>query len=80
MGAGAIGGFLGLHAAAGGARVTLVGRSSLVESAAELSATRLDGETLRPPATLVVSDDPEALVDADIVIVTVKSRDSSAVG
>ncbi len=80
MGAGAIGGFLGLHAAAGGARVTLVGRASLVERAAELSATRLDGATLRPPPTLVASEDPEALADADVVIVTVKSRDSTAVG
>ncbi len=80
MGAGAVGGFVGLHAAAGGARVTLVGRSSLLESAAEFSATRLDGRTLRPPSTLVLSDDPEALAEADVVIVTVKSRDSTAVG
>jgi len=80
MGAGAIGVFLGLHAAAGGAHVTLVGRSSLLESSAELSATRLDGRRLEPTPTVVLSDDPEALAEADIVIVTVKSRDSTAVG
>jgi len=81
MGAGAIGGFLGLHAAAGGAQVTLVGRrSSLHESSAGLSATRLDGRRLEPTSKVVLSDNPELLAEADIVIVTVKSRDSTAVG
>jgi len=80
MGAGAIGGFLGLHAAAGGARVTLVGRRSLVDAGAELSAHRLDGEVRRPTSNLTLTDDPNALRDADIVLVTVKSRDSASVG
>ncbi|MEZ4384046.1 MAG: 2-dehydropantoate 2-reductase [Nannocystaceae bacterium] len=80
MGAGAIGVFLGLHAAAGGAKVTLIGRRALVDARAELRALRLDGAELRPPADLEVAEEPEALADADVVLVTVKSRDTAAVG
>lgn len=80
MGAGAIGVFLGLHAAAGGAKVTLVGRRSLVDARDELRARRLDGVELGPPEDLEVTDDPGALAGADVVLVTVKSRDTAAVG
>lgn len=78
LGAGAIGAFLGLHAAAGGAAVTLVGRPSLVARAGALRAIRLDGAELLPPPSLTVTDDPAAIADVELVLVTVKSRDTAA--
>ncbi len=80
MGAGAIGGFLGLHAAHGGARVTLVGRARITPRSPDLCVHRLDGRQLRCSPSVMLSDDAAALVDADIVLITVKSRDSAAVG
>ncbi len=80
MGAGAIGCFLGLHAARGGARVTLIGRAELSRQGDALSVHRLDGQVLRCSPSVTLSDDASALSNADIVLITVKSRDSAAVG
>lgn len=80
MGAGAIGSFLGLHAAQGGARVTLIGRARITPRSSDLCVHRLDGRVLRCSPSVVLSNDAAALADADIVLVTVKSRDSAAVG
>ena len=43
FGAGAIGGFVGVHLSAGGADVTLLGRRSLLEHRGRLRAQRVDG-------------------------------------
>lgn len=73
LGAGAIGGYLGVRLSAGGTAVTLVGRRSLVDSREHLCAVALDGSQQRPHDTLEVTDDPAALAGADVVLVTVKS-------
>lgn len=74
LGAGAIGGYLGVRLSAGGAAVTLVGRRSLVELRARLHAIDLEGHEQRPSESLVVTEDPASLRDADVVLVTVKSN------
>ena len=56
FGAGAIGGYLGLRLAAGGAEVVLHGRQWLVDVADELCAFDLEGKRLAP-SVRVVSDD-----------------------
>lgn len=73
LGAGAIGGYLGVRLSAGGAAVSLVGRRSLVELRSRLCAVALDGGRQRPGDDLVVTEDPAALRDAEVVLVTVKS-------
>ena len=78
LGAGAIGGYLGVRLAAAGARVVLVGRRPLVEASAEgLVAQDLDGRevTARPSVT----EDPAALAEAEVCLLGVKSRDLEAV-
>lgn len=79
LGAGAIGGYLGVRLAAAGASVVLVGRRELVELRDELHAVGLDGREIRPATALEVSEDPAALADADVVLVTVKSQATAAV-
>lgn len=77
LGAGAIGGYLGVRVSAGGAAVTLVGRRSLVDVRDRLVAVALDGSEQRPSETLEVTADPAALGQADVVLVTVKSTATS---
>lgn len=74
LGAGAIGGYLGTRLSFGGAAVTLVGRRSLVEARERLHAITLDGTEQRPSDDLVATEDPAALAEADVVLVTVKSN------
>jgi 2-dehydropantoate 2-reductase len=73
LGAGAIGGYLGIRLSAAGAAVTLVGRRELVERRERLHAVTLEGAEIRPSAGLEVTDDPAALARAEVVLVTVKS-------
>ncbi len=73
FGAGAIGGYLGVRLSAAGADVTLVGRRALTQHQGKLHAVSLDGTEIQPETTLVLTDDPAALHDADVVLVTVKS-------
>lgn len=80
LGAGAIGGYLGLRLSAAGAAVVLVGRRELVEQHDRLHAVTLEGAELRPGAGLAVSDDPAALAGADVVLVTVKSQATAEAG
>lgn len=80
LGAGAIGGYLGVRLSAAGASVTLVGRRALVEQREHLHAVTLDGATVRPDAKLVVDDDPRVLDQADVVLVTVKSGATAEAG
>ena len=77
LGAGAIGGYLGVCLSAAGAAVTLVGRRSLVEQRERLHAVTLEGQEHRPGGSIVVTDDPGALADAGVVLVTVKSQATS---
>lgn len=79
LGAGAVGGYLGVRLSAAGAAVALVGRPALVEQRERLCAVTLDGAEIRPGA-LAVSDDPAVLADVDVVLVTVKSRDTAHAG
>ncbi len=77
LGAGAVGCYLGLRLSAAGTRVILVGRKSLVERRAALRVVTLDGREVSPGEDLVVTDEARALEDADVCLVTVKSRDSA---
>ncbi|MEM7158435.1 MAG: 2-dehydropantoate 2-reductase [Myxococcota bacterium] len=74
LGAGAIGGYLGLCLSAAEGAVTLVGRRSLVEQRERLHAVTLEGREHRPGEPLVVTEDPSVLSDMDVVLVTVKSQ------
>ncbi len=78
FGAGAIGGFVGVHLSAGGADVTLLGRRSLLEHRGRLRARRVDGTELAPGDALTLTDDPEALRGCAVILVTVKSQDTVA--
>lgn len=80
LGAGAIGGYLGIRLAAAGAAVVLVGRRALVEQRAQLHAVTLDGVEVRPAGELQVSEDPAALARAELVLVTVKSQGTALAG
>lgn len=81
-GAGSVGGYVGGCLAAAGRDVTLLLRSPLGETIAAhgLRVSDLDGrDDTVPPASLELTSDPElALRSADIVLVTVKSRDTAA--
>lgn len=73
LGAGAIGGYLGVRLSAAGVAVTLVGRRALVERRGRLHAVTLEGAEIRPSVGLEVTEDPAALARAEVVLVTVKS-------
>jgi len=80
FGAGAIGCFLGVRLSAAGVPVVLLGRKALVQVKDQLVAHGVDGTTVRPAEDLVVTDDPQALRDVDVCLVTVKSRDTLVAG
>jgi len=81
-GAGSIGCYVGARLAAAGRDVTLLSRPPLAETIARygLRVSDLDGhdETLPLSALKVTSDAQAALRAADVVLVTVKSRDTAA--
>jgi len=79
FGAGAIGCWVGGRLAAGGARVTLIGRPRVLDELSNgLTVSDLDGDryTVRVPTT----SDHGAVRDADIVLVTVKSAQTAGAG
>lgn len=80
FGAGAIGTYVGVRLAAVGCSVVLVGRRRLVEVASDLTAKNLSGDVARPSTdgALTVVEDPAALADVDLILVTVKSLDTPA--
>lgn len=80
FGAGAIGTFLGVRLSAVGCPVILLARRGMVELRDQLVVHGVDGRTVRPAADAVVTDDPAALADVDVCLVTVKSRDTEAAG
>lgn len=75
FGAGAIGGWLGARLSAAGADVTLVARPSLVDVAPSIRAVD-DAGSLHVPRRLFVTDDPTALADVEVCLVTTKSDDT----
>lgn len=81
FGAGAIGCWVGARLAAGGAAVTLVGRSRVMsEVASGVTATELGADAVRVTARPLTSTDPEAAATAEVVLVTVKSAQTADAG
>jgi len=79
FGAGAIGGYLGVRLAAGGAPVRMVARASMVAELGGLEAKDLEGE-YAGGGPLEAAEDPAVLADVKICFVTVKARDSASAG
>lgn len=77
FGAGSIGCHVGLTWLAAGMDIRFVGRPSVVQAAADEGAcVEGDGEShLFAPKDLVFSDAPEALTDADVIALCVKTTD-----
>jgi 2-dehydropantoate 2-reductase len=75
FGAGAIGTYVGVKLSSVGHSVVLIGRRWLMERKAHFAATNIRGFVSKP-IELEVSDDPNALRDADVIIVTTKSMDT----
>lgn len=76
LGAGLIGVYVGGRLAAAGADVTLIGRTRVLSDirANGLRLTDLKGAEIAVPAErLMLAEDPAALADADIILLTVKS-------
>lgn len=79
-GAGSIGCFVGGLLAAAGRRVTLLVRPRVAAEirAHGLTMTDMDGMALNAAAeALTLSEDPTCMADADIILVTVKSRSTA---
>jgi 2-dehydropantoate 2-reductase len=81
FGAGSIGAYVGGVLLASGADVTLIGRARMRERIARhgLTLTDLNGHTsqLRPDQ-VPYTEDPAALSEAELILVTVKSADTAA--
>lgn len=76
LGAGMIGIYVGGRLAAAGADVTLIGRPRVLDDIRTngLRLTDLKGADIQVPAErLTLTDDPAALRDADLILLTVKS-------
>lgn len=80
FGAGAIGAFIGVRLSAAGAKVRLLARPDVVAARGKLEAIDRAGHRATPGADLEASDDPAILRGSDVVLVTVKSADTSAAG
>lgn len=79
FGAGAIGCWVGGRLAAGGAQVTLIGRSRVMDEVrGGLRVTQLDGEDAN--VTVTATTDPAAAAAAELVVVTVKSAQTPEAG
>ena len=80
MGAGAIGGYVGVRAAAAGLPTIMVGRTALNGAQDTLSAYDLDGNRFRPQAGLQLTSDASALAHVDLCILATKSKDTIEAG
>jgi 2-dehydropantoate 2-reductase len=81
LGAGSIGCFVGGAWQAAGLPVTFVGRPRLAKDVAEHGLTLTDyrgWQAHLPPAAVDYGCDPDALRDADVIVVAVKSGDTAA--
>lgn len=79
LGAGLIGCYLGGRLLAHGHKVTLIGRPSLRDELSEHGLTVTDWQGYRgfvEPADVKVETRPEALRDAEVILLTVKNRDT----
>ncbi len=79
LGAGAIGGYIGAWLAATGANVTLLGRAKTLSTIQTHGYTLTDlneRKQVIEPKRIRFSTDPQVLQLADVVLVTVKSRDT----
>ena len=83
-GAGSIGCYLGACLSAAGRKVTMLGRGGLAEGCSRhgLRFSNLDGgDRALPPGSVEITPDPaEAFKDAEVVLVTVKCRDTRNIG
>ena len=82
-GAGSIGCYVGGRLAAAGRDVTLLGRPRVMDAirAHGLTLSDLDGRSEAVvPQALNLTDDPVAMAGVDVILVTVKSRDTVAIG
>ena len=83
FGAGSVGCYVGGRLAAGGARVTFIGRARYQEALAQhgLTLTHFAQDKIHvPPEQFNFVTKPESLAQADVVLVCVKSQDSAAAG
>lgn len=83
FGAGSIGAYVGGALLAAGGAATLIGRARMRERIARhgLILTDLQGRRSElTGAQVPYADDPQALADADLILVTVKSADTAAAG
>ena len=81
-GAGSIGCFVGGMLAAAGARVTLLARPRVIAEIRDhgLGLTSFEGfERQIAPDQMIMSEDPNVLADTGVVLVTVKSADTSEI-
>jgi|SRR5580692_9681578 2-dehydropantoate 2-reductase len=78
VGAGAVGGYFGGMLARAGAPVVMIGRRTFVE-AVKASGLSLDTVHFRETMHPEVSEELSAVVDADVVLFSVKSTDTAAV-
>src|SRR6267142_441673 len=79
FGAGAIGCWVGGRLAAGGARVTLIGRARVLDELADgVRVGELDGATRTAKPELATEE--RAAADAELVLVTVKSAATGEAG
>lgn len=81
FGAGSVGAFVGGALIAAGADVVLIGRARMRERIAShgLTVSDMDGRNTQLPASQVqISEDPDALAGAGLVLVTVKSADTES--
>ena len=81
LGAGSIGCYIGGALLAAGADVILIGRARMQQRLREFGLVLTDSGTERVvhlPGSVPLTDDPSALADADLILVSVKSADTDA--
>lgn len=81
LGAGSIGVYVGGALLASGADVTLIGRASMQARLVQDGLTLTDWQgrrTVLAARQIIFTQDPAALADADLVLVTVKSADTAS--
>ena len=77
FGAGAIGTFLGLRLAAAGVTTRLLGRARLVQARDRLEAIDIHRRRQSVAEALSITTDPVDLAACEVVLVTVKSKDTA---
>ena len=78
FGAGAVGGYLGLRLAQGGADVSFIARGAHLEAMRERGLTLITPEGDRSTVAVQATDDPAEVGPVDVVLFLVKSYDTDA--